>query len=151
MKLSLRGFTLCDGDSETRDARDVGWMDVAVKGSVAEREAFRAGLSAGDLVKFDAMRERMASDQAQSVSVSTTRTDGLTLSAAANLNRVPKLGDRCPSSKREMKLRSKPASKANFSCESSWDKRSCLNTKPKASGGCIAEGFFMPSMVGNIS
>jgi hypothetical protein len=44
--------------SEPQDAQEVGWMDMAVKASTAERNAFRAGLGS-DLAKFDAMRERM--------------------------------------------------------------------------------------------
>jgi hypothetical protein len=34
-------------------------MDVAIKGSDATRDAFRAALTATELTKFDAMRERM--------------------------------------------------------------------------------------------
>jgi hypothetical protein len=45
--------------SDPLDAQEAGWMDVAIKGSDAARDAFRAALSATDLTKFDAMRERM--------------------------------------------------------------------------------------------
>ena len=45
--------------SDPLDAQEAGWMDVAIKGSAAARDAFRAALSATDLTKFDAMRERM--------------------------------------------------------------------------------------------
>ncbi len=45
--------------SDPLDAQEVGWMDVAIKGSAAARDTFRAALSTTDLTKFDAMRERM--------------------------------------------------------------------------------------------
>ena len=45
--------------SEPENAQERGWMDVAVKGTAAERSAFRATLGADDLARFDAMRERM--------------------------------------------------------------------------------------------
>ncbi len=46
-------------ESEPRNAQEEGWLDMAVKASTADRDAFRAGLSAGDLTKFDAMGQRM--------------------------------------------------------------------------------------------
>ena len=45
--------------SDPADAQEAGWMDVAIKGSTTTRESFRTTLSATDLAKFDAMRERM--------------------------------------------------------------------------------------------
>jgi Ca2+-binding RTX toxin-like protein len=45
--------------SDPADAQEAGWMDVAIKGSSADRNTFKATLSAADLAKFDAMRERM--------------------------------------------------------------------------------------------
>ena len=48
--------------SEPQDAQEASWMNVAVKGSDAERAAFRAGLSTTELQKFDDMRERMVGD-----------------------------------------------------------------------------------------
>jgi Ca2+-binding RTX toxin-like protein len=45
--------------SDPADAQEAGWMDVAIKGSEADRNAFRGTLSSADLSKFDAMRERM--------------------------------------------------------------------------------------------
>jgi hypothetical protein len=45
--------------SDPLDAQEAGWMDVAIKGSDAARDSFRAALSASELTKFDAMRERM--------------------------------------------------------------------------------------------
>ncbi len=45
--------------SDPADAQEAGWMDVAIKASEEDRNAFRAALSAEDLTKFDAMRERM--------------------------------------------------------------------------------------------
>ena len=48
--------------SEPLDAQETGWMDVAIKASEADRDAYRATLSSADLTKFDAMRERMVGD-----------------------------------------------------------------------------------------
>lgn len=45
--------------SDPADAQEAGWMQVAIKGSDADRTAFRATLASADLSKFDAMRERM--------------------------------------------------------------------------------------------
>lgn len=45
--------------SDPLDEQERGWMDAAVKGSADSRNAFRATLSAADVTKFDAMRERM--------------------------------------------------------------------------------------------
>ena len=45
--------------SDPVDAQEAGWMDVAIKASEADRNAYRATLSATDIAKFDAMRERM--------------------------------------------------------------------------------------------
>ena len=45
--------------SEPADAQERGWMASAIKASEADRNTFRATLSAADLTKFDAMRERM--------------------------------------------------------------------------------------------
>ncbi len=41
------------------DDQERGWMDVGIKASEVDRNAFRATLLADDLSKFDAMRERM--------------------------------------------------------------------------------------------
>ncbi|MFM2275239.1 MAG: hypothetical protein RL211_1111, partial [Pseudomonadota bacterium] len=49
------GLTL----SDPADAQEASWMDVAIKGTAAARDTFRGTLSAIDLTKFDAMRERM--------------------------------------------------------------------------------------------
>jgi Ca2+-binding RTX toxin-like protein len=48
--------------SEPLDAQEAGWMNTAVKATADARNAFRATLSAADLTKFDAMRERMVGD-----------------------------------------------------------------------------------------
>jgi Ca2+-binding RTX toxin-like protein len=48
--------------SDPVNAQEIGWMDVAIKASEADRNAYRATLGAADLVKFDAMRERMVGD-----------------------------------------------------------------------------------------
>ncbi|WP_374490451.1 beta strand repeat-containing protein, partial [Zoogloea sp.] len=45
--------------SDPLDAQEAGWMDKAIKASAAERNAFRTTLTATELSKFDAMRERM--------------------------------------------------------------------------------------------
>ncbi len=45
--------------SDPADAQEAGWMDKAIKASESDRNAYRATLSAADLTKFDAMRERM--------------------------------------------------------------------------------------------
>ncbi len=45
-------------ESEPRNAQEEGWLDMAVKASTADRDAFRAGLG-GDLATFDAFRERV--------------------------------------------------------------------------------------------
>ncbi|AXW07499.1 calcium-binding protein [Ralstonia solanacearum] len=45
--------------SDPLDAQEAGWMDVAIKASAADRNAYRATLSDTDRAKFDAMRERM--------------------------------------------------------------------------------------------
>ncbi len=45
--------------SDPADDQEAGWMDAAIKASEGDRNAFRATLSAEDLAKFDAMRERM--------------------------------------------------------------------------------------------
>jgi hypothetical protein len=45
--------------SDPADAQEAGWMAKAIKASEADRNAYRATLSAADLSKFDAMRERM--------------------------------------------------------------------------------------------
>ncbi|OYQ04864.1 hypothetical protein B7R79_01310 [Ralstonia solanacearum] len=45
--------------SDPLDAQEAGWMDMAIKASAADRNAYRATLSESDRTKFDAMRERM--------------------------------------------------------------------------------------------
>lgn len=45
--------------SAPQDAQEAGWLNMAIMVSEADRNAFRATLSAIDLAKFDAMRERM--------------------------------------------------------------------------------------------
>ena len=80
-----------------------------------------------------------------------TKAEGLMCSACANLNIVTKLGERCPSSRREIKLRSRPASNASFSCDKPRARRNCRNTSPKASAGCRVDCHLMPSIVKSIS
>ncbi|MGD7201199.1 calcium-binding protein [Ralstonia pseudosolanacearum] len=45
--------------SDPLDAQEAGWMDMAIKASASDRNAYRATLSDTDRRKFDAMRERM--------------------------------------------------------------------------------------------
>jgi hypothetical protein len=45
--------------SDPVDDQERGWMDQAIKAGEADRNAYRATLSATDRAKFDAMRERM--------------------------------------------------------------------------------------------
>ncbi|MHA6908105.1 calcium-binding protein [Ralstonia pseudosolanacearum] len=45
--------------SDPLDAQEKGWMDMAIKASVADRNTYRATLSESDRTKFDDMRERM--------------------------------------------------------------------------------------------
>ncbi|CAH0445934.1 hypothetical protein LMG10661_02077 [Ralstonia syzygii subsp. syzygii] len=45
--------------SDPLDAQEAGWMDMAIKASASDRNAYRATLSDTDRAKFDAMRERM--------------------------------------------------------------------------------------------
>ncbi|KQP08990.1 hypothetical protein ASF45_07920 [Pseudorhodoferax sp. Leaf265] len=45
--------------SDPQDDQERGWMDMAIKASDEDRASYRATLSAADLGKFDAMRERM--------------------------------------------------------------------------------------------
>ncbi|WP_418514746.1 calcium-binding protein [Delftia sp. PS-11] len=53
-----KGLTLRDPIDEQEEA----WMEMAIKASTEERNAFRARLSDADLVKFDRMRESMVGD-----------------------------------------------------------------------------------------
>jgi Ca2+-binding RTX toxin-like protein len=45
--------------SDPVDDQESGWMNIAIKASEADRDAFRATLTSTDLAKFDSMRERM--------------------------------------------------------------------------------------------
>ena len=48
--------------SNPADEQEAGWMDMAIKAKESDRNVYRATLSATDLTKFDAMRERMTGD-----------------------------------------------------------------------------------------
>jgi hypothetical protein len=82
-------------------------------------------------------------------SIRCTRSDGATCKAVANFHKVVNVGWRTPRSSWLTKVRSTPASRASFSCDSLSASRWSRSTRPNATDNCAVVATGTASRLGD--